>query len=47
VENSLVSVNPYTLIPELYLDQLKDFYIQTLIEQDENPRDVLKMLELV
>lgn len=31
VENTLIAVNPYFLISELYTDSLKDHYIRTII----------------
>ena len=39
VENAIISVNPYTPITTLYLDQLKEFYIEGIVEGGEDPRE--------
>lgn len=40
IENSLLSVNPYSPIPLLYEDTLKKFYAENIIDCQENIRDV-------
>lgn len=40
IENSLLSVNPYSTIPAIYSTNLKEFYGRNIIECQENIRDV-------
>ena len=40
VENSIISVNPYYNIPMYYVDQVKKFYCENLIDLEQNSRDV-------
>lgn len=45
VENTLVAVNPYFMIPELYTNQLKDHYISTIIERNDTSVNSFKEQE--
>lgn len=40
IENSLLSVNPYSTIPLLYSTELKEFYGHCIIECQESIREV-------
>jgi myosin heavy subunit len=40
IENSLLSVNPYSPFPLLYSDDLKQFYSYNIIDCQETIRDV-------
>lgn len=35
VENTLIAVNPYFMIPELYTDEVKDKYIRNIIQSKD------------
>jgi myosin heavy subunit len=39
VENTLLTINPYLLIPELYTDTLRSYYITAIIENDGAMKD--------
>lgn len=39
VESTLIAVNPYKLIPELYTEELKDMYIKNIVEDSGNMKE--------